>query len=355
MMNCVQITAPCEFSADHKLLRPGKVEIVRKEIPALTPGNAVIKTLYGGVCGSDIGTYLGAFLYARYPQIPGHEFSGEIVDIDENNACGLKKGMIVTVNPYFNCGTCSTCRHGYVNCCPSNQTMGCSIRDGAYCEYISMPLERIYDGKGLAARTLALIEPFCISYHAVKRASVQPGEKVLVVGAGTIGYLAGAAAKMLGAQVYMSDVAPDKLEYAKQKLGLAGVILNDDDSKFADKAMALTDGAGFDVCFEAVGFPGTVQNCIDAVAYHGRVVVIGVGKQNMDFYYPIIQKKEMSIFGSRNAMKEDFLELIDRVNAGEFDLESIVSAEYGYLEAPEAFGEIVANRGRNLKVIFKFA
>ena len=354
-MNCIQITKPCEFSPDRKLIQPGKVEIIRRDVPVLTAGNAIIKTLYGGVCGSDIGTYLGAFLYAKYPQIPGHEFSGEIVEIDENNPYGLKRGMIVTVNPYFNCGKCYTCRKGFVNCCQDNQTMGCGARDGTYCEYISMPLERIYDGKGMAARTLALIEPFCISYHAVKLGNVKPGDRVLVVGAGTIGYLAGAAAQMLGAEVYMADVAQDKIAYAAEHLHLAGTILNDDNSTFADKVAEITEGAGFDVCFEAVGLPSTVQNCIDAVTYHGRVVIIGVGKQHMDFYFPIIQKKELQIFGSRNAMKDDFLELIDAVNDGKFQLDTIVSAEYPYLSAPTAFTEIVAKRGENLKAIFKFA
>ena len=117
---------------------------------------------------------------------------------------------------------------------------------------------------------------------------------------------------------------------------------------------AFTDGAGFDVCFEAVGFPSTVQNCIDAVTYHGRVVIIGVGKQSMDFFYPIIQKKELCIMGSRNSEKSDFLELIDYVNAGKFDLESVVSAEYSYLDAPTAFSEIVKNRGNHLKSVFRF-
>lgn len=352
-MKCIQITSPCKFEG-RQMVEASKVELVEQEIPKLTPGHAIIRTLYGGVCGSDIGTYLGAFLYAKYPQIPGHEYAGEIVDIDENNPYGLKKGMIVTVNPYFNCGECYTCKKGFVNCCPDNQTMGCSIREGAYKEYISMPLEKIYDGKGMDPRTLVLIEPFCISYHAVKLANVKPGDRVLVVGAGTIGYLAGAAAKMLGAEVYMADVAPDKLENAKKNLGLAGVILNDDNATFPEKVAAITDGAGFDVCFEAVGFPSTVQNCIDAATFHGRIVIIGVGKTSMDFFYPIIQKKELQIFGSRNALKEDFIELIDAVNAGKFDLSSVISKEYNYLDAPEAFPEIVANHGENLKVIFKF-
>ena len=87
-------------------------------------------------------------------------------------------------------------------------------REGAFAEYITMPVERIYDGKGLDPKVLTLIEPFCISYHGVQRANVKAGEKVLVVGAGTIGVLAAVAAKAKGAEVTICDVAPDKLEYA---------------------------------------------------------------------------------------------------------------------------------------------
>ena len=114
-----------------------------------------------------------------------HIFSAEIVEVGENDY-GLKKGMIVTCNPYFNCTHCYSCRRGLVNCCTTNQTMGCQ-RDGAFSEYVAMPLERIYDGKGVPPKTLALIEPFCISYHGVSRANIKPGDRVLVLGAGTIG------------------------------------------------------------------------------------------------------------------------------------------------------------------------
>ena len=93
--------------------------------------------------------------------------------------------MIVTCNPYFNCGHCYSCKNGIVNACMDNQTMGCQ-RDGAFQEYITMPSERVYDGKGIDPMLLAVIEPFCISYHGVSRAEVGTGEKVLVIGAGTI-------------------------------------------------------------------------------------------------------------------------------------------------------------------------
>lgn len=166
---------------------PGEVEIIRTEIPAPGKDEALLKVLYGGICGSDLGSYRGTFAYFDYPRIPGHEFSAEIVEIDEENAYGLKKGMIVTCNPYYNCGKCYSCQRGLVNCCEHNETLGCQ-RDGAFSDYVVMPLERIYDGKGLPARTLALIEPFCISYHGVKRADLKAGDKVLVTGAGTIAY-----------------------------------------------------------------------------------------------------------------------------------------------------------------------
>ena len=158
---------------------PGKVAVTENEMPKVKEGEALLKLLYGGICGSDLGTYRGTFAYASYPRIPGHEFSAQIVEIGENDR-GLKPGMIVTCNPYFNCQKCYSCERGLVNCCESNETMGAQ-RDGAFSEYITMPIERIYDGKGLNPKQLALIEPFCISYHGVSRADVKKGDKVRVI------------------------------------------------------------------------------------------------------------------------------------------------------------------------------
>ena len=250
---------------------PGKVEIQEIAKPERKPGEALLKLLYGGICGSDLGSYRGANAYVSYPRIPGHEFSAEIVEIDENEE-GLKPGMIVTCNPYFNCGTCYSCRRGLVNACTGNETMGVQ-REGAFAEYITMPVERIYDGKGLDPKVLTLIEPFCISYHGVQRANVKAGEKVLVVGAGTIGVLAAVAAKAKGAEVTICDVAPDKLEYACRTFGLDHKLLNESPEAFAKGVAALTDGNGFDVTIEAVGMPETFMNCIDAACFGARDIL----------------------------------------------------------------------------------
>ena len=332
---------------------PGKVEIVEQEKPVRKPGEALLKLLYGGICGSDLGSYRGANAYVSYPRVPGHEFSAEIIEINENDQ-GLKPGMIVTCNPYFNCGSCYSCKRGLVNACTDNQTMGVQ-REGAFAEYITMPIERIYDGKGLDPKVLALIEPFCISYHGVSRADVKPGERVLVVGAGTIGVLAAVAAKAKGAEVTICDVAPDKLDYAYKTFELDHKLLNESPEAFEKGVADLTNGDGFDVTIEAVGLPNTFQNCLDAACFGARVVLIGVSKRNIDdFFFTIIQKKELNIYGSRNAMKKDFLELIDLVKGGGVALDKIVTNTYKCTDAPKAFEEFAANAGKMLKVVIDF-
>ncbi len=338
--------------------KPGEAEVTETEMPAAKEGEALLRILYGGICGSDLGTYRGTFAYAGYPRVPGH------VEIGENDR-GLEKGMIVTCNPYFNCTQCYSCQRGLVNCCESNETMGAQ-RDGAFSEYITMPVERIYDGKGLNPKQLALIEPFCISYHGVMRADIKKGDKVLVIGAGTIGVLAAVAAKAKGGEVYIADIAEEKLRYAYETFGLAGMFKNENPDILQEKIQQITGNQhGFDVCIEAVGLPSTFQNCIDAAAFGGRVVLIGVGKQNLDFNFTMIQKKELHILGSRNALKQDFLDLIDLVKTGEVDLEKIVmnqgsqdkekKSEYELAEAAEAFEEFSKYGANKLKVVIHFA
>ena len=329
---------------------PGQVEIIEMEKPVPKKDEALIRLLYGGICGSDLGTYRGSFLYATYPRIPGHEFSAEVVEVGPN-AFGITSGMIVTANPYYNCGTCYSCRRGFVNCCTSNHTLGAQI-DGVFREYFTVPVDRIYDGKGLDPQTLALVEPFCISYHATKRAKIQPGDKVLIVGAGPIGILAMLGAKKFGAEVYMSDVSKMRLEKALE-FGAKDVI-HVQTEDFKERVNELTGGDGFDVCIECVGFPETFQNCIDAAAFRGRVVLVGISKKNLDFQFSCIQTKELDVFGSRNALKEDFIELIDYLRTGAVDVRSLITNVYELADAGQAFADLTAHGDTMMKAMVHF-
>ena len=333
------------------IVSPSVVEIREIEKPVPGKDEALLRPLFGGICGSDLNSYRGTNAYLTYPRIPGHEFSAEIVEIGENNR-GFKVGDIVTANPYFNCGGCYSCRHGLVNACMSNQTMGVQ-REGGFSEFMVMPVSRLISGKGLDPKTLALIEPFCIGYHGIQRAGVREGDNVLVVGAGTIGVLAAIAAKSRGAKVWICDVAPKKLEYA-MNFGLDGMILNDSPENFEKAWKGITDQNGFDVTVECVGLPSTLQNCLDAACFGGRVAVIGVGKHNIDLDFTIIQKKELNIFGSRNALTRDFEELIDTVKNQGLQLDGVVTNVYPFEKAAQAFEDFHQNAGSMLKVMIEF-
>lgn len=329
--------------------KPYEVEIRDVPMPTVGEGEALLRVLYVGICGADVASYTGNQPFTTYPRIPGHEFSAEIIEIPENDK-GLKKGDVVTCNPYFNCGKCYSCERGHVNCCTDNQTMGVQ-RDGAFCEYISMPVERIYPGMGLTAQELALIEPFSISRHAISRAAIRPTDSVLIVGAGPIGLFALLAAKQFAGKIAVADVLNNRLDLA-MSYGADGVVntATDDIAKFTEE---FTDGRGFDVCIEACGRPETFLMCIDEAAYAANIILIGNGKRETTFLHSIILKKELNIFGSRNAMKQDFLDNIELAASGKVDVMKMVSGVYEMDKAAEAFDALAHNKGDLAKLLIR--
>ena len=329
--------------------KPFEIAVTDTEMPVAKEGEAILKVLYCGICGADVASYTGNQPFTTYPRIPGHEFSAQIVSIPENDK-GLKEGDIVTANPYFNCGECYSCQRGFVNCCTDNQTMGVQ-RDGSFREYIAMPVERIYDGKGLSAKELALVEPFTISYHALHRAAVKPGDKVLVVGAGPIGLFALISAKAQGAEVFVADVLDGRLEKATH-FGADGVI-NSAKLDIVEEAMRITDGNGFDVCVEACGQSVTFLNCIDCAAFAANIILIGNGKKETTFLHSILLKKELNVFGSRNSYAKDFREVIDLIAGGKVNVLDMVSAVYPMAEADVAFKALANNDGSLAKVLIE--
>lgn len=332
------------------ITKPGEIQITEVPMPHVNPGEALLKIKYVGICGADVASFTGNQPFTTYPRIPGHEFSAEIVEIPENSA-GLKVGDLVTANPYFNCGKCYSCERGYVNCCTDNQTMGVQ-RDGAFCEYIAMPIERIVNGNALSAQELALIEPFSIGYHALSRVKIEPIDKVLIVGAGPIGLFALISAKLRGASVYVSDLLSGRLKTALE-YGADGVI--DISKQNLDEAVKnITSGNGFDVCVEACGLSTTFLNCIDYVAHAGRIILIGNGKEKTTFLHSILLKKELNLYGSRNAFTNDFKALIQLVSSGRIDVMKMVSKVCSLEESSKSFEELVNNKGDYRKILIKF-
>lgn len=328
---------------------PNEIEIRDIPMPEVKDGEALLKVKYVGICGADLASFTGNQPFTTYPRIPGHEFSAEIVEIPENDK-GLKAGDIVTCNPYFNCGECYSCKRGFVNCCTDNQTMGVQ-RDGAFCEYIAMPVERIYKGKGLSAEELALIEPFSISQHAASRAEIKETDNVLVVGAGPIGLFALLAAKQKCGRIAVADILDNRLALAKE-YG-ADAVVNTKAQSLEEFTKEFTDGNGFDVCIEACGAPETFLACIDNAAFAGNIILIGNGKRETSFNHSVLLKKELNVHGSRNALKDDFLNNIDIVASGKADVMKMVSGVYAMENAIDAFEALRSNNGTLAKLLIK--
>ena len=121
---------------------PGQVVVQDVPMPIRKPGETLLRLRYGGICGSDLGSYRGRISTSatRAPSA---------MNSPPRLWRRIRPGQLVTCNPYFNCGACYSCRRGFVNCCVNNQTMGVQ-REGAFAEYITVPTERVYSGEGIA-------------------------------------------------------------------------------------------------------------------------------------------------------------------------------------------------------------
>lgn len=333
-----------------QITRPGEVRLLEMPIAQPGEGEALLRVLFCGICGADVASFTGNQPFTTYPRIPGHEFSAEVVSLPAATP-GLRVGDVVTANPYFNCGSCYACRRGIVNACEHNETMGVQ-RDGSFREYITMPVQRLVAGGGLAAKTLALVEPFAVSRHALSRAKVKPGDSVLVMGAGPIGLFALLAAKQLGARVAVADLLDNRLALAK-RFG-AQLVVNSAQTSLAQAAEAFTEGRGFDLCVEASGAPEALLACVEHAATGAQVVLIGNTKRETTANHSVLLKKELTLLGSRNALPADFQALIAQLQTGQPDILHMVSAVYPARQAQDAFRALANNNGTLAKVLLQF-
>src|SRR5258707_3613025 len=177
---------------------PGNLEYKTAEDPVLTKGNAIIKIKRIGICGTDLHAFEGTQPFFHYPRILGHELSGELIDFDD--APGFQRGETVTFLPYINCGDCVACRAGKTNCCVNLLVCGVHI-DGGMVDYYSIPSRLLVHSNGLDLMDLAMVEPMAIGAHGIRSANVQPGQFILVIGAGPIGSATMEFAKLKGAEV----------------------------------------------------------------------------------------------------------------------------------------------------------
>ena len=160
-------------------------------------------------------------------------------------------------------------------------------------------------------------------------------------------------AKAIGARVAVADMLESRLALAEE-YG-ADLVINVKEKNLDDECKKFTDGNGFDVCVEACGAPETFLNCIDNSARGANIILIGNGKRETTFVHSVILKKELNIFGSRNAFTKDFEELIDLVKAEKENLLKMISGIYDAENAAAAFDALADNDGSLAKLLIKFS
>ena len=312
---------------------PGEFEYKLGVKPTLTPNHAIVKIKRIGICGTDLHAYEGTQPFFAYPRILGHELAGELVEFD--NAPGFTVGETVTFIPYFYCGTCIACRTGKPNCCANINVFGVHI-DGGMAEYVSIPSYALLHGEGLSVDELALVEPLAIGAHGVRRADVQPGEFVLVVGAGPIGLGIMEFARIAGGKVIAMDINENRLAFCSDKLKVHHTI-NAAKQDAYETLKEITNGDFASVVIDATGNQRAINNAFQYMAHGARYVLVGLQKGEVSVSHPEFHKREGTLMSSRNATKVDFEHVIKSMKAGLVDPTNYITHRVTFDEVKDNF------------------
>jgi len=292
-------------------VEPGKFEYGEAAMPEVKPGYSLLRIRRIGICGTDLHAYEGTQPFFAYPRILGHELAAEYV---KGDAEGFAEGEKVTFIPYFNCGKCIACRRGKPNCCTDIRVCGVHI-DGGMAEYLTVPSYSLLHSEGLGFDELALVEPLAIGAHGVRRAGVEAGEFVLVIGAGPIGLGILEFARIAGGQVIAMDINEQRLAFCQEKLNIPYTV-NPAKEDAMERLKAITNGDMPTVVIDATGSQKAIVNAFQYMAHGARYVLVGLQKGEINFSHPEFHKREATLMSSRNATKEDFRHVLDSMKKG---------------------------------------
>ena len=325
---------------------PGTLKAEQRDRPVRAEGQVLVRVKRVGVCGTDLHIFTGNQPFLDYPRVMGHELSGVVEDAAPGGR--LAVGDVVYVMPYLSCGHCVACRQGKTNCCVNIQVLGVH-RDGALTEYLALPEAFVHKAEGVTLDQAAMVEFLAIGAHAVRRGNVQPGQRVLVVGAGPIGMAAMIFARLRGATVTALDSRQDRLDFCQRELGVAGTVaLGEGD---VEQLSAATQGEFFDTVFDATGNGKAIERGFGFVAHGGTYVLISVVRDTITFSDPEFHKRETTLLGSRNATTEDFETVIAAMREGKVPTAALNTHRMPLAQVPADFAQLLDPAQRVVKAI----
>lgn len=336
------------------LVGPKKLEVVDVEKPAAGGKAAIIKVTSCGICGSDLHYWEAGIGMNGLPGlVMGHEFAGVIEDTGGRQ--DMKSGDRVTAIPINPCGECSACRKGLVQMCLNGMkrpTVG-QNSPGAYAEYVSIRSDMVRKlPDTINDLEAAMIEPAAVCLHAVRRAGIKAGDKVLVVGGGTIGLMSAAWARINGAsRIFMAEVNETRAATA-EKLHNADEIVDGKDPKMGSKIKKATSG-GIDIAVDASASESGINSALTALKAGGTLVLAGISLMPQSLMTLAMTCKELTVKGSFGYQIEDFDLAIDFIARKVLNVEKYVSRTIGLKEVQQAFETLHSGTSGDVKIIIR--
>lgn len=265
--------------------------------PSLGTDQVLIRVAFSGICGSELGGYLGQNSLRRAPLVFGHELSGwvEVLGAGVPETAELHPGAAVTANPMVGCGTCGYCITGRQQLCPHRLLLGAHL-PGCNAELVAVPAHAVLPlPAAMSLHDAAMIEPTACAVQAIEVSGVGPSSRALVVGAGPIGLFILQVLALHGVnERYVSDLNPTR-EARAVEMGAIAVPVGPDG--LSEAVRRLSAGHGVDVAFDAVGTAQTRRDCVVSTAAGGRVILVGLQSDETSLPVNLIVRSEISLTG----------------------------------------------------------
>jgi L-iditol 2-dehydrogenase len=326
-----------------------KVEDV--EVPKVEAGEVLVKVKAATTCGTDLKIFQRGYVekVIKFPTVFGHEWAGEVVDVDK----GLewpKKGMHVRAGNSAPCLHCAMCQRGKYNLCENMIWLW-----GAYAEYIKVPARMVLVNmqeipEGVSFEEAAITEPLACVLHGVEEADVKLGDTVAIIGAGPIGLLHLLTVKKIGAtKAIVIDLVNERLDFA-QKLG-ADVTINSGNENVEARIKELTGGYGADVAIEAIGLPATWEQALRLTRKGGVVLEFGgcPPETEVKVNTEMLHYGELTVMGTFHATPLHFREALNLIATRTIDVRPLVTRKMKLDNINEAF-EILSTSRNEIKI-----
>lgn len=332
---------------------PRRISIEEVERPVPGPGEVLVHVKACGLCGSDVHGFLDEASAGRVEGlIMGHEPAGVVAECGES-VQHFRPGDRVVIDPQFSCGECYACKHAWYNICENGGIIGSALRgfhQGAMAEYVVVKERHLHSlPDEMSFEEGALMEPVSNAIHAVNRAGIKVGDKVAVMGAGTIGLCMIQAARVAGAEKIVAiDVSDYHLQMAKE-LG-ADEVVNSTRCDPIEAVKALFGGIGADVTIEAVGLGETYRQASLMTRKRGTFVFFGAARDTAEMHlYPFLHR-ELNIVGCTGFDVELDIGL-SMVKTGKIRVKPLITHRYSILETAASIENAVKNAGAVLKTV----